>query len=92
LAVDLSIQLEVHLHRVQVQRMAQGDQLGGPLGSHDPGNPGHGQHIALGHGLFGDAINNLLGGPHPRGGHGHPGGLGFRANVHHAGPPLFIEV
>ncbi len=50
LALDpllLRIRVELHFHAGEHQRMAQGDQVSRPLGSHDPRNAGHTQYVAF---------------------------------------------
>ena len=45
------------------QRVAQRDQVGGALGPHDAGHPGHGQGVALGQAGRGEQLKGL-GGEH----------------------------
>ena len=40
-------ELEPNRHAVQRQHVTQRDQLAGPFGGHDPGQPGRGQHVPL---------------------------------------------
>ena len=55
------------------ERVAQRDQRRGLLGAHDPGEPGHGQRVALRHALTAQQLDHLGGDQHPAGGDGAPG-------------------
>ena len=74
------------------QRVAQRDQVGRPLGRLDAGDPGHGQHVALGDRAPGDQRRGLGLHEHLAAGDGPPVGRLLGGDVDHAGTAQRVEV
>ena len=53
------VQLQLHRHAVDGDRMAQRDQVRSALGGGDPGDPGHRQRIALGQAVRAQQADHL---------------------------------
>src|SRR5438477_11715341 len=72
--------------------MAEGDQLGGPLGGLDARDPGDTEHVALGRvpGAYG--LARLRGNAHRRARNGASFGRGLVAHVDHSRAARLVEV
>ena len=92
------------MHRVQAfgtefdldagehQRMTQGDQIAGFFRRLNPGNAGHGKHVALGVGAIDNHFQGFGQHAHPRFGHRLTEGHGLVGDVDHMGATLGIEM
>ena len=91
-ALLLGLDLKVHGHPGQGNRVAQRDQVGGALGAHNARQARHAQHIAFAGMALGDQAQGL--GQHldVPAGHGHAPGGGLGPHVHHVGLALGIEM
>ncbi len=83
---------EVDLDVGDVERVAHGDELRGPLGGHDAGNPRGFEHIALFHLPVADQFEGI--GPHADLASGERRAHGRRlcGYIHHADAALFVEM
>ena len=86
------VQRKIQIDAVHQNGVAHGDDVRGPLGAHDTGDLGHGQHVALLHATGADEGEGLLVHQHPACGHSHALGDRLLAHVHHFGPALFIKM
>src|SRR3990167_5789668 len=86
------VRRQLHLHRSEHERMAQGDQVGGFLGGLDAGNAGHRQHVALFMAPFSDHDQGFRLHGYPGFGSGFALGDGFLGYIHHPGVALLVEV
>src|SRR5690606_9267691 len=85
-------QLQVHFHAADRDRVAQRDQVGSPLGRHDPRDPGGGQRVPFGQSVPLQQLHHFSGGAHHAAGHGGAGGRGLAGDVDHAGRTSGVHV
>ena len=88
----LFLQFKAYLHLGQMQQVAEGNQLGGLLGPHDSGHPGHAQHVALSHFPFLYLFKAFPAHGDTALSHSLPCGLGLGAYVHHDGLALAVKM
>ena len=89
-AINLDDQIE--RHRIERQRVAERDEIGGALRRHDTGDARHGEHIALGNGLIADGgKRGSIDGDMPLG-HGFAPGCRLGRDIDHAGGALVVEM
>ena len=74
------------------ERVAQRDQRRRLLGAHDPGEPGDGERVALGHAVAAQQLDDLGGDEHPPGGDGLARGDVLAGHVDHAGGAGLVDV
>lgn len=74
------------------ERMAEGDEVVGALGGHDPGDSGDGDDVAFGDAALEDAADGV--GLHVHEGFGEGDAFGgfFGGNIDHAGGAALVEV
>ena len=97
--VDLGLDLDVVVPEFEVDedgahhdRVAQRQEVAGPFGRLNAGDPGHGEHITLRHGPLSDQAGGLGLHVDPTPGH-RPSSRGFlRGDVDHAGVAQRVEV
>ena len=83
---------EVHGDRFDGQRVAKGDQLGGPLGGHDAGEAGDFEDVALGGASIVDQGERFGGHADAAAGPGGAAGDGLFADVDHAAGAGGVEM
>ncbi len=76
----------------QQEWMTKWDQLAGPLGSHDPGQFGHGQYIPFFHVAFYNQAQRFRLHNHRAAGDGDALAIHFVADVNHRRPPAVVKV
>ena len=83
---------EVDLDVGDVERVAHGDELRGPLGGHDAGNPSGFEHVALFYLTVADQLEGRS--PHVdiASGQRRAHGRRFSGDIHHAHAALFVEM
>ena len=85
-------QFQVDGHAVQRDRVAQRDDVGGSLGAHDPGDPGHRQRVALGQRVAAQQFDDFGGGLDLSGGHRSAERHLFVGDVDHPGGAALVDV
>ena len=85
-------QRQVDRHRIEAERVAQRDQVGGFLRRHDPGNARGGKHVALCHRAVADRVEGLRRHSDAADRHGYAVRFSLGADIDHARLALRIEV
>ncbi len=86
------IRLQLDVHAVERQRMAQRNPLGRAFRRLDASDPSRREDVPLGCSPTDDEIQGIAGHPHGPAGDADPMGQRLLAHVHHVGTPLRIQV